>query len=83
MVKHTQTNRRQIADFSGLALKGLSLNINSPIRKCRKLLSRIIICSSFILKENHVFIEEVDNPADKVVIAEEELDGIDIDGIGN
>ena len=39
--------------------------------------------SSFIFKENHVFIEEDDNPLDKVVTVEEELDGIDIDGIGN
>ena len=39
--------------------------------------------SSFIFKENHVFIEEDDNPLDKVVTVEEELDGIDIYGIGN
>ena len=41
--------------------------------------------SSYIFKENHVFIEEEDNPSNspKVVIVEEELDGIDIDGIGN
>ena len=39
--------------------------------------------SSFIFKENHVFIEEDDNPLDKVVTVKEELDGIDIDGIGN
>ena len=39
--------------------------------------------SSSIFKENHVFIEEEDNPSDKVVMIEEELDGIDIDGIGN
>ena len=38
--------------------------------------------SSFIFKENHVFIEE-DYPSDKVVTVEEELDAIDIDGIGN
>ena len=31
---------------------------------------------SFIFKENHVFIEEEDNTSDKVVIVEEELDGI-------
>ena len=30
-------------------------------------------CSSFIFKENHVFIEEEDNLS--VVLAEEELDG--------
>ena len=40
-----------------------------------------MISSSFSFKENHVFIEEEDNPSDKTVIAEEELDGID--GIGN
>ena len=39
--------------------------------------------SSFIFKENLVFIEEEDNPSDKVVRDEEELDGIDINGIGN
>ena len=51
--------------------------------KCRKLLSQIMIRSSFIFKENHVFLEEKDNPSEKVVIVEEELDGIDIDGVGN
>ena len=30
--------------------------------------------SSFIFKENHVFIEQEDNPSDKVVIVEEELE---------
>ena len=39
--------------------------------------------SSFIFKENHVFIEEEDNPSDKVAMVEEELGRIDIDGIGN
>ena len=44
---------------------------------------RSFIRSSFILKENHVFIKE-DKPSDKVVIVEEEqLDGNDIDGIAN
>ena len=38
--------------------------------------------SSFIFEENHVFIEE-DNPADKVVTVEEELDAVEVDGIGN
>ena len=38
--------------------------------------------SSFIFKENHVLIEE-NNPSEKIVIDEEELDGIDRDGIGN
>ena len=37
--------------------------------------------SSFILEENHVFIEE-ENPL-QFNIAEGEQDGIDIDGIGN
>ena len=39
--------------------------------------------SSFTFKENHVFIEEEDNPSDKVVMVKEELDVIDIDGIRN
>ena len=39
--------------------------------------------SSSIFKENYVFIEEEDRPSDKVVIVENELNGIDIDGIGN
>ena len=34
--------------------------------------------SSFIYEENHVFIEE-----DKVVTIEEELDAVEVDGIGN
>ena len=38
---------------------------------------------SSVFKENHVFIEEKDNPSDKVVMVEEELDDIDMDGIGN
>ena len=38
---------------------------------------------SSIFKENHVFIEEEDNSSDKTGMAEEELDGIDIDSIGN
>ena len=38
--------------------------------------------SSFIFNENHVLIDE-DNPSEKTVIVEEELDGIDGDGIGN
>ena len=39
--------------------------------------------SSFIFKENHVFIEEEDNRSDKVATVQEELDGFDIVGIGN
>ena len=35
----------------------------------------------FIFKVNHVFMEEKDNPVSKVVIYEEELDGIEIYGI--
>ena len=42
-----------------------------------------MIGSSFIFKENHVFIEEEDNPSDKVAIVGEELDGIDVDGFGS
>ena len=37
----------------------------------------------FYLKINHVFIEEEDNPSNKVAIDEEEIDGIAINGIGN
>ena len=37
--------------------------------------------SSFIFKVNHVFMEETDNPVEKVVIDEEDLDGIEIDDI--
>ena len=36
---------------------------------------------SFFFIENRVFIEEEDNPSDKLVIVEE--NGIDIGGIGN
>ena len=38
--------------------------------------------SSFIFKKNHGFIQK-GNPLEKVVIVEKELDGIDIDDIGN
>ena len=51
----------------------------------RRLRSQILIffnVSSFNFKENHVLIEE-DNPSGKTFIVEEELDGIDRDGIGN
>ena len=37
--------------------------------------------SSFIFKVNHVFMEVKDNPLEKVVIDEEEIDSIDIDGV--
>ena len=39
-------------------------------------------CSSFIFEESHVFIEEETPHSSKVVTVGEELDGIDIDGIG-
>ena len=39
--------------------------------------------SSFIFEENHVFIEEETLQSNKVFRVEGELDGIDIDGIGN
>ena len=39
--------------------------------------------SSFTFKGNHNFIEEEENPSDKVPMVKEELDGIDIDGIRN
>ena len=39
--------------------------------------------SSFLFTENHIFIEEEINPADKVVTVEEVLDRININGIGN
>ena len=39
------------------------------------------VFSSFIFKVNHVFMEEKDNPSEKVVMHEEEHNGIEIDGI--
>ena len=42
-----------------------------------------MILSSFIFEENHVFIEEEDNPSDEAVIVQEALDGIYINDIGN
>ena len=38
---------------------------------------------SSVFEENHLFIEEEDNPSDNVFMVKEELDGTDIDGIGN
>ena len=38
--------------------------------------------SSFIFKMNHVFIEK-DNLRENIIIVEEELADVDIDGIGN
>ena len=39
--------------------------------------------SSFIFKENRVFIKEKENPSDKVVTVEVELYLTDMNGIGN
>ena len=39
--------------------------------------------SNFTFKENHVFIEEEENPSNKAVTVEEERDSIDINGTGN
>ena len=50
--------------------------------KYTKLLSQILKRASFICEENHDFIEE-DNPSDKVVTIEVELDAVEVDGIGN
>ena len=38
--------------------------------------------SSFIFKDNHVLVEQ-HNPPEKIVIVKEELEGIDVDDIGN
>ena len=51
--------------------------------RCRKLLSQIMRRSGFIFKENRIFIEEEGNPSDKVVIVEEKLDCLNIDGTGS
>ena len=50
----------------------------------RRLRSQIIFfCfSSFIFKNSHVLVEK-HNPSEEIVIVKEELDGIDIDDIGN
>ena len=42
----------------------------------------IFFVSSFIFKKNYVLIEE-DNPSEKIVLIEEELDGIEKDDIVN
>ena len=47
-----------------------------------KLLSQIMKLSSFTCEENHIFIEE-DNPSDKFVTIEEELDMVEVGGIEN
>ena len=41
------------------------------------------LISSSIFKENHVFIDKKGNSSGKVIIAEEELDCIDANAIGN
>ena len=55
--------------------------------KCRKRFSQTMILSSFIFKQNHIFIEEEDDsPSGKVVTVEETpvvTAGIDKDGIGS
>ena len=59
--------------------------VNSFATKSRRLRLQILsflYFSSFIFNENQVIIKE-DNPSQKVVIVEEELDDIDLDGIGN
>ena len=48
--------------------------------KYRKLLPQVMKRSSFIFKENHVFIEE-DYLSDKVVTIEEEQNAVEVDGI--
>ena len=42
-----------------------------------------ILLSSFTFKGNHVFIGVEGNPSERVIIIEEQLDDVDIDGIGN
>ena len=37
----------------------------------------------FIFKLNHVFMEEKENPVERVVVCEVELDGIEVDGMLN
>ena len=37
--------------------------------------------SGFIFKVNYIFMEEKDNPSEKVAIDKEELNGTEIDGI--
>ena len=52
------------------------------LRWLRSQILSFLYFSNFIFKENLVF-NEKDNPSQKVVITEEELDGIDRDDIGN
>ena len=49
------------------------LNTGGPLLHCT--------CSSFIFKVNHVFMGEKDNPLEKVVIVEKEIDSIEKDGV--
>ena len=42
-----------------------------------------MITFQFYFKENHVFVDEEDNPSGKIIIAEEQLNCVDEDGIGN
>ena len=47
---------------------------NNNNKKWRKLCGKLR--SSFIFKQNHVFIENKDNPSEEIVIVVEQLDGI-------
>ena len=51
-------------------------------RRIRWQILSVLYFPSFIFKENHVF-NEKENPSQKVVIVEKELDDIDIDDIVN
>ena len=51
-------------------------------RTPRSQILSLLYFSSFIFKENHVF-NEKENPSQKVVTAEKELDDIDIRDIAN
>ena len=50
--------------------------------KYMKLLSQIVKRKSFICKKQPLSIEK-DNPSDKVVTIEEELEAVEVDGMGN
>ena len=49
----------------------------------QKKLANVADTTFFIFIENHVFMGENDNPVENVVTYEEELDGIEIDGISS
>ena len=51
--------------------------------KCGHFILTIMRHLSFTFKKKNVFVEEEGNPSDKIVLVEEELDGMDIDGIAN